>query len=209
MTLYELALTPSARRVNIFLVEKGITNLKRVKLNVRAGDNLTPEFKAKSINGRIPLLELDDGTTLCESVAICRYLEETQSHGPSLFGNSPLARAQVEMWQRVVELQGLQNGFQAFRNITAIYSDRETCVEAWGHESKKRASEFLPILEHQLASHDFVAGDEFSIADISAYVFITFIKNLDIHLDANHTHTQAWFDRMASRPSVISVDNPQ
>ncbi len=204
MKLYELAPTPSARRVSIFLAEKGIT-IPRVNVDLRGGENLNPEFKAKSLNGRIPLLELDDGSYLCESIAICRYLDELYPSENSLFGNTPQARAQVEMWQRIVELQGLMVAFQAFRNLTGVYKDRETCVEAWGVESRQRVIAFLPTLEQQLAKSAHVAGDSFSIADITAYVFISFIKNLDIQVDDSLPHIQAWFNALAQRPAIVSL----
>ncbi|MGU3846425.1 glutathione S-transferase N-terminal domain-containing protein, partial [Vibrio diabolicus] len=99
-----------------------------------------------SVNGKVPLLELEDGTTICESVAICRYLDEAFENNLALFGANQLERAQVEMWHRVVEFQGLYAAFQAFRNITAIYEDRERCVKEWGEESNQRVQEFLPLL---------------------------------------------------------------
>lgn len=204
MKLYELAPTPSARRVSIFLAEKGI-EVPRVNVDIRGGENLSTEFKAKSVNGLIPLLELDDGSYLCESVAICRYLEEIHPSVNSLFGNTPLERAKVEMWQRIIELQGLMVGFQAFRNLSGVYKDRENCVESWGAESRQRVIDFLPSLDQQLSKSPFVAGDEFSIADISAYVFISFIKNLDIEVTDSLPHLKAWLNTMAQRPAIVSL----
>ncbi|QYK00417.1 glutathione S-transferase [Shewanella psychrotolerans] len=205
MKLYELAMTPSARRVNIFLNELGI-ELARESLNLRAGDNLSDEFKAISINGRIPVLELDDGQTLCESMAICRYFDELNPAEHSLFGNTPLEKAQVEMWQRICELQGLFVAFQAFRNITKIYQDRERCVEAWGEESRQRVIEFLPTLEKQLSKQPYVAGEHFSVADITAYVMMSFIKNLEITPSDEQPHIKAWLNKMEQRPSIIAVN---
>ncbi|AUD59752.1 glutathione S-transferase [Shewanella sp. Pdp11] len=204
MKLYELAPTPSARRVSIFLAEKGI-DIPRVNVDIRGGENLSAEFKSKSLNGRIPLLELDDGSYLCESIAICRYLEEIHPSVNSLFGNTPLERAKIEMWQRIIELQGLMVGFQAFRNLSGVYKDRENCVESWGVESRQRVIDFLPTLDQQLSTSPFVAGDEFSIADISAYVFISFIKNLDIEVTDNLPHLKAWLNTMAQRPAIVSL----
>lgn len=129
MKLYETAMTPSCKRVNIFLKEIG-GDVERVAINVRDGDNLTDSFKQKSVNGKVPVLEFDDGTTICESVAICRYFDEEFSNDLNLFGGNQRERAQVEMWHRVVEFQGLYAAFQAFRNISAIYQDRENCVKS-------------------------------------------------------------------------------
>ena len=205
MKLYELAMTPSARRVNIFLNEMGI-ELEREAVNLRAGGNLSPEFKALSINGRIPVLQLDDGQTLCESMAICRYFDELNPSDSSLFGNSPLEKAQIEMWQRICELQGLFVAFQAFRNMTKVYEDRERCVEAWGEESRQRVIEFLPTLEVQLSKQPYVAGEHFSVADITAYVMMSFIKNLEITPDETQIHLIAWLNKVEQRPSIKAVN---
>ena len=205
MKLYELAMTPSARRVNIFLNEMGI-ELDRQSLNLRAGDNLSDEFKALSVNGRIPVLDLDNGQTLCESIAICRYFDELTPSDHSLFGRSPLEKAQVEMWQRICELQGLFVAFQAFRNITKVYQDRERCVEAWGEESRQRVIEFLPTLEKQLSEHPFVAGQHFSVADITAYVMMSFIKHLEISPDDTQVNLSQWLATMEQRPSILAVN---
>ncbi|WP_065188014.1 glutathione S-transferase [Shewanella woodyi] len=205
MKLYELAPTPSARRVNIFLAEMGI-EIDRVNIDIRSGENLTDEFKAMSVNGRIPLLALDDGQTLCESVAICRYFDELHQPKNSLFGTTPIQKAKIEMWQRICELQGLFVGFQAFRNITKIFEDRENCVEAWGEESKRRLIDFLPTLETQLSQHQFIAGNSFSIADITAYAMMTFIQNLDITPSKEQVNLTRWLHEIEQRSSVQSVN---
>ncbi|MCE9678111.1 glutathione S-transferase [Shewanella sp. AS1] len=205
MKLYELAITPNAKRVDIFLNEMGI-EIEKVTVNVRAGENLTAEFKAKSVNGRIPLLELDDGQTLCESVAICRYLDELHPGENSLFGRTPLEKAQIEMWQRICELQGLNVATQAFRNITQLYQDRERCVEAWGVESRLRVIEFLPTLEKQLSQHPFMAGNKFSIADITGYAFMTMLPRLEIAEDDKLPNLYAWLKKMEQRPSIQAIN---
>jgi len=204
MKIYELAPTPSAKRVTIFLTEKGI-DIERVKVDLRGGENLSEAFRVKSVNGRIPVLELEDGTTICESIAICRYFEALYPEKTPLFGTTPLQQAQVEMWQRVVELQGLFVAFQAFRNITGIYKDREHCIESWGNESRQRLLAFLPELEKQVATHPFIAGEHFSVADITAFVMVGFIEKLDIHLGDGFPHLQHWRARIAQRPSVQSL----
>lgn len=155
MKLYETAMTPSCRRVSIFLKELGI-DVERVQVDVRGGENLSDTFKSKSLNGKVPLLELDEGTTLCESVAICRYFDLTYPNTHKLFGDSALEQAQVEMWHRVVEFQGLYAGFQAFRNLSGIYKDREHCVYAWGEESKARVAAFCHNLSSDWHSRDLL-----------------------------------------------------
>ncbi|HGF7194497.1 TPA: glutathione S-transferase [Vibrio cholerae] len=201
MKLYETAMTPSCRRVSIFLKELGI-DVERVQVDVRGGENLSDTFKSKSLNGKVPLLELDEGTTLCESVAICRYFDLAYPNMHNLFGDSALEQAQVEMWHRVVEFQGLYAGFQAFRNLSGIYKDREHCVYAWGEESKARVAAFLPQLEQRLAQSRFIATDRFTIVDITAYIFIGFAqKALEIPVFEHYPHITRWFEQLSQRPA--------
>ncbi|EGQ9296148.1 glutathione S-transferase [Vibrio parahaemolyticus] len=204
MKLYETAMTPSCKRVSIFLKEIG-GEVERVALNVREGDNLSESFKHKSVNGKVPLLELDDGTTICESVAICRYLDEAFENDLALFGANQLERAQVEMWHRVVEFQGLYAAFQAFRNITAIYQDRENCVAAWGEESKSRVLEFLPTLDKRLSESEYIATDQFSVVDITGYIFIGFAVNgLSIEVFEKYPNIARWFEQVSARDAFQS-----
>ncbi|EOW0799902.1 glutathione S-transferase [Vibrio parahaemolyticus] len=204
MKLYETAMTPSCKRVSIFLKEIG-GEVERVALNVREGDNLSESFKQKSVNGKVPLLELDDGTTICESVAICRYLDEAFENDLALFGANQLERAQVEMWHRVVEFQGLYAAFQAFRNITAIYQDRENCVTAWGEESKSRVLEFLPTLDKRLSESEYIGTDQFSIVDITGYIFIGFAVNgLSIEVFEKYPNIARWFEQVSARDAFQS-----
>ncbi|HCH0349966.1 TPA: glutathione S-transferase [Vibrio parahaemolyticus] len=204
MKLYETAMTPSCKRVSIFLKEIG-GEVERIALNVREGDNLSEPFKSKSVNGKVPLLELDDGTTICESVAICRYLDEAFENDLALFGANQLERAQVEMWHRVVEFQGLYAAFQAFRNITAIYQDRENCVAAWGEESKSRVLEFLPTLDKRLSESEYIATDQFSVVDITGYIFIGFTVNgLSIEVFEKYPNIARWFEQVSARDAFQS-----
>ncbi|HHF2995602.1 TPA: glutathione S-transferase [Vibrio diabolicus] len=203
MKLYETAITPSCKRVSIFLKEIG-GDVERIALNVRDGENLAEDFKKKSVNGKVPLLELEDGTTICESVAICRYLDEAFENNLALFGANQLERAQVEMWHRVVEFQGLYAAFQAFRNITAIYEDRERCVKEWGEESKQRVQEFLPLLDKRLGESEFIAADHFTIVDITGFILIGFaIKGLEIDVLTTAPNIARWYEQVSARPAFL------
>ncbi|MBR9787434.1 MAG: glutathione S-transferase [Vibrionaceae bacterium] len=204
MKLYETAMTPSCKRVNSFLKEIG-GDVERVAINVRDGDNLADTFKQKSVNGKVPVLELDDGTTLCESVAICRYFDEEFTNDLNLFGGNQLERAQVEMWHRVVEFQGLYAAFQAFRNISAIYKDRENCVKEWGEESKSRVLAFLPVLDKRLGESEFIASDRYTIVDITGYIFVGFAINaLQIDVLSTAPNIARWFEQVSAREAFQS-----
>ncbi|MGR5176531.1 glutathione S-transferase family protein [Vibrio mediterranei] len=203
MKLYEHDITVSCKRLNLFLREIGVSDLERIEVNVRAGDNLSDDYCAKSANGKVPLLELDDGTYLSETVAICRYFDETYPNELNLFGESVLGRAKVEMWNRIVEIEGIQYAFQAFRNLTGIYSDRENCVEAWGEEAKHRVELFLPKLDRQLSESDYVATQEYTIADISAYIFVVVAINaLKLEVLDVYSNIKRWYDTVTIRPAV-------
>lgn len=199
MKIYEFAANPSSRRVGIFLKELGV-EVDRVQLNVREGANLNAEYQEKSVNGKVPMLELDDGTCISETIAICRFFAE-KHNDTSLFGTTPEEKGLVEMWQRIVEFDGLYAGFQAFRNLSGVYSDRERCVPAWGEESKRRVEEFLPKLDKQLSRNDYVAGTKLSVADITGFLFVGVVceKALEIKALEAYPHIQAWYDKLSQR----------
>jgi len=206
MKLHEYKIAPNARRVNIFLAEIDLT-IEHVHVDIRAGDNLSSAFKTKAPNGLIPYLELEDGTCIGESVAICRYLESISGNSEeSLFGNSPLEIANIEMWHRLVEFQILVPALQAFRNISGIYTDRENTNPQWGLESKQRYLNMLPTIEQQLENNQFVAGDKFSVADITLFCIINFMRVLKLSPSDDLPKLQQWLAAMRQRPSVISTE---
>ena len=177
MKLYE-APSPNARRVHIAMAEKGI-ELDRVAVDIRGGENLSDEFLAKNPGGRVPVLELDDGTYIGESVSISRYLDAI-GEGPMLFGDTPLAQAQIDMWQRRAEFNFFLEVASAFRNITGFFKDRETCVEAWGVVCADRAPKALSMFDAQLEHSEFLAGDQFSVADITLGVGLDFARSVKV-----------------------------
>lgn len=203
MKLYENSATPSCRRVNLFLAELGETfDIERIHVDARAGENLTPEFKAKSLNGMIPTLEFYNGDSLCESTAICRYFAELVGK-TELFGATAFQKAKVEMWQRLLELEGITMAFQAFRHSTATFADRENCLPEWGEEASLRLQKFWPKLDAQLALGDYVIGDEFTIADISAVVLVEFAtRTQGFDVNASTPHLARWWQAIQQRPSM-------
>ncbi len=203
MKLYENSATPSCRRVNLFLAELGETfDIERIHVDARAGENLTSEFKAKSLNAKIPTLELYNGDSLCESTAICRYFAELAGQ-TDLFGRTAYQKAKVEMWQRLLELEGITMAFQAFRHLTATFSDRENCLPEWGEEAKLRLEQFWPKLDAQLALGDYVIGDEFTIADISAVVLVEFaMRTQEFDPSEKTPNIDRWFDIVKQRPAM-------
>src|SRR5215212_11953975 len=158
MKLYEEPRAPNPRRVRIFLAEKGIS-VPRVSININKMEHKTPEFAALNPLQRTPALELDDGTVIAESVAICRYFEEVQPD-PPLFGVGALEKALVEMWQRRIEFGLLGAVAAAFRHLHPAMAEMEVPqMPEWGEANKAKAIAFLRILDAHLAGSRFVRGE--------------------------------------------------
>ena len=172
--------SPNARRVHIFLAEKGV-DVERVPVDIRGGENLTPEYRAKNPAGKVPTLELDDGTCIAESVAICRYLEGLHPE-PNLFGATPLEAATVEMWGRQAEINLMLNVAMAFRNISGFFKDREKCMPEWGQIAAERAAAAVDVFDDRLGKARFLAGDRFSVADITLGVTLDFAGMVKVEL---------------------------
>ncbi len=180
MKLYESP-SPNARRVHIFMAEKGV-EVERVPVDIRAGENLSDEYLAKNPAGRVPLLELDDGSYLGESIAISRYLEALHPE-PNLLGSDAKEIGTVEMWNRRAEMNFLMNVAMGFRNITGFFKDRETCVEEWGHVSAEAAAKSVAMFDARLGESKYLAGDRFTMADITfgvAWEFAGRVKVIDL-----------------------------
>jgi len=202
MKLHE-AESPNARRVHIFMAEKGI-DIPRVTVDIRAGENLKPDYLKMNPMGRVPVLELDDGQFISESVAICRYLESEHPE-PCLFGAPGVAAAQVEMWNRRAELNFGLNVAMAFRNITGFFKDREECMPEWGQLAAGEARKALGAFETRLGESEFLAGNQFSVADISLAVFYGFSSMVEklakIDLELARPNLQRWNESLSKRPS--------
>jgi glutathione S-transferase len=150
----------------------------------------------------MPALELDDGTIITESIAICRYFEAQQPE-PPLFGVGAKEIAQVEMWNRRCELNLLSGVAHIFRHSHPAMKELEVPqVPAWSEANKPRVADFLKILDEQLKSHKFVAGDRFSVADITAMCAIDFMKPAKIPVPEGLDSLKRWHAEVSSRPSA-------
>jgi len=203
MKLYDGGRAPNPRRVRIFLAEKGI-DVPLVPVDMAALEHRGEALTRLNPLKRLPILELDDGTVITESVAICRYFEEL-SPEPALFGTGALGRARVEMWQRRVEFGLLGTVSAAFRHLHPAMREWEVPqVSEWGEVNKRKAREFLCHLDGQLTGHAFIAGEEFSIADITALVAVQFLKPARIAMPEGLTNVARWYDNVATRPSATA-----
>lgn len=201
MKLYDGGKAPNPRRVRVFLAEKGI-EVPTVPVDMGAMGHRSPEVTALNPLQRLPVLVLDDGTVLTESVAICRYFEELHPE-PALFGRGALGRALVEMWQRRVELNLMMPVAHAFRHIHPAMKDWEVPqFPEFGEANKPKAVEFLELLDGELASREFVAGDAYSIADITGLIAVDFMKLARIALPEHLSHVRRWHAAVKARPSA-------
>jgi glutathione S-transferase len=173
--LFDGGRVPNARRVRIFLAEKGIT-LTLVPVDIGKMEHRAESFRAINPLMRVPAIQFEDGSTLSESVAICRYFEEIQPD-PPLFGIGARQRAEVEMWNRRAELEFYAAAQAVFRHLHPAMAGYEVPqIAAWGEVNRARALAAMHLLDVQLANHPYLAGEIFSIADITALVTVDFLK---------------------------------
>jgi glutathione S-transferase len=198
--LYDSAGAPNPRRVRVFLAEKGI-EVPAVQVDIGKAENRQPSFLAKNPLGGVPVLELDDGSFLAESVAICRYFEETQPD-PPLMGTDARDRAFVEMWNRRMEHEIALPCAQSFRQTHAFFKGKIRQVPEFGEASKEAALKRLEWLDTELADREFVAGGRYTIADITAMVGLDFGRVTGIQIGPEQKNLQRWHEAVASRPSA-------
>jgi glutathione S-transferase len=203
MKLFDGGRAPNPRRVRVFLAEKGI-EVPLAPVDMGAMEHKSAEIASRNPLQRLPVLELDDGTVICESIAICRYFEELYPE-PALFGRGALGKALVEMWQRRMEFNLLTTVAQAFRHIHPAMKEWEVPqIPEWGEANKPKAVEFLRLLDGELAGREFVAGDEYSIADITGLIALDFMKPARIQLPDELTNVLRWRAAISSRPSAAA-----
>ncbi len=200
MKIYETRTAPNPRRVRMFLAEKGI-DVDYVQVDIQKGENLSPEMRAKNPLGKIPILELDDGTCIAETDAIYTYFEALQPE-PPLMGKTPVEKGIISMWQRQVELAFMMQVGMCFQHTTGYFKDRMVPVPEYGEQAGINAAKYLSILERRLANNEYIAGDHFSIADITAVCAIDFARVVKIRIREDHTHLQRWYDAITHRASA-------
>lgn len=201
MKLYDGGRAPNPRRVRIFLAEKGITvPLEPVDLGKL--EHYGAAFTAINPMQRVPALVLDDGTVITESIAICRYFEALQPE-PSLFGRGALDSALIEMWNRRVEFHLYLPVSYVFRHLHPAMKEMEVPqVAAWGEANRPRVLSFLELLDGELKDRAYIAGKEFSVADITTMVAVDFMRAAKLELPDELVHVRRWHEAAAARPSA-------
>lgn len=207
MKLYDCKTAPSPRRVRIFVAEKGI-DLDVEQIDLRSGEQFSPAFRAINPDCVVPVLELDDGKRLTEVFAICQFLEEHKPE-PVLLGATAFERAQVTMWNIKIEQQGFAAIAETFRNSANGLANRAVTgpndfeqIPELAARGRERTGLFLEMLDAQLNGNAFVAGDNYSIADISAMVVVDFANWVKISLPETAVHLRRWYDAVSARPSA-------
>lgn len=207
MKLYDFAYAPNCRRVRFFAAEKGV-DLDLVTVDMMTQEQLGPDYGRVNARRTMPVLELDDGTRLMESVAICRYLEALHPE-PPLFGSDPLDIAHVEMWHRRVELEGLTAAAEALRNSAERFVNRAIPgpqdfpqIPELAERGQRRLDAFFDMLEARCAESRHLAGEDFSVADILGVVTVDFAKAVKRRIPETHTNLARWHAEVSARPAA-------
>jgi len=201
MQLYDGGRAPSPRRVRIFLAEKGI-DIPKVPVDLGKLEQKNPEFLRVNPMARVPVLALDDGTIISETMAISRYFE-TLHPEPNLLGRDALETAKIEMWNRRIE-HGLYTYVQAvFRHTHPAMADMEKPqIAAWAEANKPRVFEFLEVFDFELGSRRFAALDRFTVADITGLVSVDFMKPAKLAIPDSMKNVRRWHEEINARPSA-------
>jgi glutathione S-transferase len=208
MRLYQSNASPNSRRVRIFLAEKGVAT-SIVPVDLGAKEQFSDAYAAINPRRVVPTLVLEDGTAIGEVPAILRYLEEAYPE-PPLFGTKPMTRALAAMWERIVELEGFASVMEAVRNTVPGLKNRAVAgphdyeqIPALVERSKQRVRNFYGDFNARLADVPFIAGDDFSVADITALVTVDFAtKAAGLPIADEHTALKHWYGSISARPSM-------
>jgi glutathione S-transferase len=202
MKLYEDRLAPNPRHVRIFLAEKGI-EVPTEQVSIMAGAHKEESFRRISPMALLPALELDDGRVITESVAICRYFEELRPD-PPLMGTDPFTKASIEMWQRRMEQELLIPIAMTYRHTNPAMKALEEQIAPFGEVNRRRAERRIGLLDHDLGETRYIAGDTYSIADITAMVALDFGKAARIAVPETAQNVKRWYAEVSSRPSAAA-----
>ena len=209
MKFYDCRTAPSPRRVRIFIAEKGI-DIETVQIDLGSGEQFSDAFRALNPDCVVPVLQLDDGSCLSEVAAICQYLEALYPD-PPLLGASAEERARVTMWNGKIEQQGLLSMADAFRNSAKGLKGRAVTgsrsyeqIPELAERGRQRVQQFFERLDTQLANSPFVAGANFSMADITALVLVDFAAWIKIAVPDEANNLARWYGDVSARPGAVS-----
>ena len=206
MIFYDCATAPSPRRARMFIAEKGLTPEIR-HINLGKGEHLSDSFRAVNPDATVPVLVTDEGLTLTENNGIVSYLEGRYP-SPPLMGETPEQKGLVAQWNALVEQRGGQPIAEALRNGNPAMKGRALAgpvdfeqIPALAERGMQRVGLYFDLLEKRLSETPYLAGENFTWADISAYVFADFARVIRMRIPEENTATRDWFERIAARPS--------
>ena len=207
MKLYDCQMAPNPRRVRVFLAEKGV-DIPKTEVSIIEGENLKPEYLVVNPRGLLPTLELDDGSRIDETIAICRYIEETQPE-PNLMGRDALEKAQIESWQRHMEFDGLnptgemfRNSFDPFKNRGLPGLENVQAIPELAARGKAGVERFYERLEQRLSQSPYIAGERYTVADITALCVVDFASFAKMGIPEANANTKRWHADVSARPSA-------
>jgi glutathione S-transferase len=201
MKLYDSLRAPNPRRVRWFMAEKGIDDIEVINLDLFKGEHKTADYLAKAGAANVPALELDDGTVITESLAICRYLESLYPE-PNLFGRDPKETAVIEMWTRRAEMLVATPLMMAVRHGHPALAALETQVAEVAANNRQAAERALRLFDRQLAQHRFIAGERITMADIVAAVGLDFARMVRFAVPEGLADVERWRTEMMARPAA-------
>lgn len=209
MKFYDCSTAPSPRRVRIFIAEKGL-DIPVVQVDLRSREQLGDAFRKINPHVTVPVLELDDGTRLLDSNSISLYLDETFPE-PNLMGRDAKEKAVISGWNRVAEWDGLAAGAEALRNHAAGMKGRALTgpvdyeqIPELAVRGRQRAQHFLVELNNRFGESEYLAGERFTIADITAAVTVDFYKWIKVEIPDDANALRRWYDQVSARPGVVS-----
>ena len=200
MKLYNNKMANSPRKVRMFLAEKNITDIEMIDIDLMKGEHKTPEYRALAPNSRIPALELDDGTVIMESTAICRYIESLYPE-PNLFGENPLEIASIEMWQARIYNELMLPLAMGFRHLHPAMSGLEIQNKDYGETQKSIGIKSLKYFNSVLSESEFVAGERYTFADIQMITTTDFFIGLNQLTLGDYPEIERHTQLMSLRPS--------
>lgn len=207
MLFYDCSTAPNPRRARMFIAEKGL-EIETRDISIARNEQLDPEFLKVNPRGTLPVLVTDEGTVLAENLGIAAYLEALHPE-PPLMGRTPEEKGLVLMWNAIVETQGGLPISEAFRNSHPSMKNRAVTgpvdhaqIPALAERGLARARAFFDLLEQRLGESPFMATGHFTLADITAFVFVGFARVVKLRIPESHVATQTWFENIAARPSA-------
>lgn len=203
MKLYENTALPNPRRVRIFMAEKGV-DVELVQVDIGTGAHKTPEFLAKNPYGVVPVLELDDGTTICETISICRYLEEAND-GPALMGETAQEKAVIDMWHKRTEETVLGPALSYFHHATDGLGEPDRYRnKEWGEKNRDLTIAGFGKLDEALSQNAYIAGSAYSVADITALAAVDLAEALGFDVLSKYENLKTWHASVSARPSAAA-----